>query len=137
MKCTWCWFKILKKYYFGCNCNELIGWPFFEQILKCLFVVQSKYLSEDSWCKKNSWFIKSIFFSHRLNKWLKIIFCPKSAVALVGVKIWHAHVKAFGMRMRKLVLGLSVAQILLEKINKTLSSNKLGFIDVNRTVHRG
>ena len=36
--------------------------------------------------------------------------------------------------MRKLVFGLSVAQILPEKINKTLSPNKLVFIDVNRTV---
>ena len=42
--------------------------------------------------------------------------------------------KALGTRMRKLVLGLSVAQILPEKINKTLSPKKLGFIDVNRTV---
>ena len=44
-------------------------------------------------------------------------------------KIWHA--KALGMRMRKLVLGLCLAQIR----NKTLSPNKLGFIDVNRTVY--
>ena len=42
--------------------------------------------------------------------------------------------KALEMRMRKLVLGLSLAQILPEKINKIHSSNNLGFIDVNRTV---
>ena len=42
--------------------------------------------------------------------------------------------KALEIRMRKLVLSLSVAQIIPKKINKTLSPNKLGFIDVNRTV---
>ena len=42
--------------------------------------------------------------------------------------------KALGMRMRKLVLGLSLAQVLPEKINKIHSSNNLGFIDLNRTV---
>ena len=36
--------------------------------------------------------------------------------------------------MRKLVLGLSVAQILPEKINKILSPNNPGLIDVNPTV---
>ena len=44
--------------------------------------------------------------------------------------------KALGMRMRKLVLGLSLAQILPEKINKMLSPNNPGFIDVNRTVYQ-
>ena len=58
-----------------------------------------------------------------------------SAVELVGVKIWHAHVKALGMRMRKLVLVLSLPKILTEKINKMLSTNNHGFIDVNRTVY--
>ena len=38
------------------------------------------------------------------------------------------------MRMRKLVLDLSLAQILPEKINKMLSLNSLGFIDVLSTV---
>ena len=38
------------------------------------------------------------------------------------------------MRMRKLVLGLSVLQIFPEKINEMLSLNTLGCIDVNRTV---
>ena len=33
-----------------------------------------------------------------------------------------------------MVLGLFLAQILPEKINKMLSSNNPGFIDVNRTV---
>ena len=42
--------------------------------------------------------------------------------------------KALGMRMRKLVLVLSLAQVLPEKINKVLSPNNHGFIDVNRTV---
>ena len=51
--------------------------------------------------------------------------CLMSAVAMVEIKICHSHVKALGMRMRKLVLGLSVAEILLEKINKALSPNKL------------
>ena len=60
------------------------------------------------------------------------MFCLVSAVELVGVKIKYAHVKALGMRIRKLVLFL--AQILPEKINKIISPNNLGFIDVNRTV---
>ena len=51
---------------------------------------------------------------------------------------WYTYVKALvkalGMRMRKLVLGLSLAQILPEKINKMISPNNPGFIDVNRTV---
>ena len=57
-----------------------------------------------------------------------------SAVKLVGVKIWFAHPKALEMRMRKLVLGLSVAQILPEKINKMFLTKKLGLIDVLLTV---
>ena len=36
--------------------------------------------------------------------------------------------------MRKLVLGLSVAQILPEKINKMFLTKMLGFIDVLLTV---
>ena len=51
-------------------------------------------------------------------KWLKIMFCLMSAVELVGVKICWVHVKAREMRMQKLVLGFSVAQILLEKMKK-------------------
>ena len=42
--------------------------------------------------------------------------------------------KALEMRMQKLVLDLSLAQVLPEKINKILTPNGLGFIDVNRTV---
>ena len=57
-----------------------------------------------------------------------------SAVALVGVKIRLVYLKALEMRMRKLVLNLSLAQILLEKINKMISLNNLGFIDVLSTV---
>ena len=41
-----------------------------------------------------------------------------TAVELVGVKICWVHVKAREMRMQKLVLGFSVAQILLEKMKK-------------------
>ena len=44
--------------------------------------------------------------------------------------------EALEMRMRKLVLDLSLAQILPEKINKMLSLNNLGFIDVLSTVKR-
>ena len=40
-----------------------------------------------------------------------------SAVELVGVKIRLAHMKALEIKMRKLVLDLSVAQILPKKIN--------------------
>ena len=47
-----------------------------------------------------------------------------------------AHVKTLGMRMRKLELGLSLGQILPEKIYKMISPNNLGFIDVNQTVVR-
>ena len=39
------------------------------------------------------------------------------------------------MRMRKLVLGLSLAQVFPEKINKIVTPNSLGFIYVNRTVN--
>ena len=42
--------------------------------------------------------------------------------------------KALEMRMQKLVLDLSLAQVLPEKINKILTPNSLGFIDVNQTV---
>ena len=38
------------------------------------------------------------------------------------------------MRMRKLVQGLSLAQILPAKINKMISPINPGFIDVNQTV---
>ena len=62
------------------------------------------------------------------------MFCLISVVALVGVKIRLVHLKALEMRMRKLVLNLSLAQILPEKINKMISPNIIGFIDVNRTV---
>ena len=50
-----------------------------------------------------------------------------SAVELVGVKIRFAHLKALEMRMRKLVLDLSVTQILPEKIDKMFLTNKVGF----------
>ena len=42
--------------------------------------------------------------------------------------------KALEMRMRKLVLDLSLAQILPEKIKEIFLPKKLGFIDVLRTV---
>ena len=38
------------------------------------------------------------------------------------------------MRMQKLELGLSLAQLVPEKINKMNSLNNLGFIYVNQTV---
>ena len=62
------------------------------------------------------------------------MFCPMSAIALVRVKIWLLHVKALEMRIQKLVLDLSVDQILHEKINKMFLPKKLGFIDVLPTV---
>ena len=42
--------------------------------------------------------------------------------------------EALEMRMRKLVLDLSVAQILPEKISKMFLRKKLGFIDMLSTV---
>ena len=60
--------------------------------------------------------------------------CLMSAVELVGIKICYAHVKALAMRMRKMVLSLSVAQLIPEKINKMFSLNNLGFMNVNQTV---
>ena len=59
-----------------------------------------------------------------------------TAVEIVGVKIVFFHLKALEMRMRKLVLDLSLAQILPAKINKMFLPKKLGFIDVLRTVYR-
>ena len=100
--------------------NPMLWWPFLELILKCLYMKPSNYLNEDIWWKKISKFFKSNFFFDRSNKWLKIMFCLMSAVDLVGVTIWWLHVKALGMRMWKLVLGLSLAQILPEKINKMI-----------------
>ena len=41
-----------------------------------------------------------------------------------------AHLKALEMRMQKLVLGLSVAQILFEKIINMFLPIELGVIDV-------
>ena len=64
------------------------------------------------------------------------MFYLMSAVVLIGVKIWLGHLKALEIRMRKLVLDLSVAQILPEKINKMFLTKKLGFIDVLRAVFR-
>ena len=57
-----------------------------------------------------------------------------SAVELVGVKILFAHLKALEMKMQKLALDLSVAQILPEKLNKMFLPKRLGFIDVLSTV---
>ena len=79
-------------------------------------------------------FSKGKKFYCQSNKWLKIMFCLMSAVALVGVKIWFVHLKALEIRMRKLVLDLSLAQILSEEISKMLLPKKLGFIDVLQTV---
>ena len=57
-----------------------------------------------------------------------------TAVELTGVKIWLHHLKALEMRIRKLVLDLSVAQMVPEKIDKIFLPKKLGFIDVLSTV---
>ena len=62
------------------------------------------------------------------------MFYLMSAVELVGVNFFFAHLKALEIRMRKLVLDLSVAQILPEKIDKRLLTKKLGFIDLLSTV---
>ena len=62
------------------------------------------------------------------------MFYLMSAVELVGGKICFLHLKALEMRMRKLVLGLSLAQILPEKIDKMFLPKKLGFIDMLSTV---
>ena len=62
------------------------------------------------------------------------MFYLMSAVELVVVEIRFAHLKALEMRMRKLVLDLSVAQIIPEKICKMFLSKNLGFIDVLSTV---
>ena len=97
--------------------------PFLELILKCLFMVQSKYLNEDTWWKFFQNFSKTKTFYNRSNKWLKSLFWHGSAVELVGVKILYA----LEMRMRKLLLSLSIAQIHHEKINKMLFLNNLGF----------
>ena len=64
------------------------------------------------------------------------MFYLMSAVELIGVEFFFAHLKALEMRIRKLVFGLSVAQILPEKISKMFLPKKLGFIDVFSTVHR-
>ena len=62
------------------------------------------------------------------------MFCLMSAVAMVRGKFRLVHLKALEMRMRKLVLDLSLAQILPEEINKMLSLNNPGFIDLLSTV---
>ena len=65
------------------------------------------------------------------------MFYLMSAVELVGVKIWFAHLKALEMRMQKLVFDLSVAQILSrENQQNVFLPKKLGFIDVLLTVHK-
>ena len=61
--------------------------------------------------KKIKNFLTANIFSNRSNKWPQIVFCFMSAVKLVGLKIIYVHVKALGMRMQKLVLGLSLTQI--------------------------
>ena len=53
------------------------------------------------------------------------MFCLMSAVELVGVKILFVHLKALEMRMRKLVLDLSVAQILPGKLTKCFYQKSL------------
>ena len=58
--------------------------------------------------------------------------CLMSAVEFVIVNIWcSCESSCLWIRMQKLVLGLSVPQILPEKINKIFCQNNLGFLDVN------
>ena len=59
-----------------------------------------------------------------------------SAVQVVGVKILFAHLKALEMKMRKLVLDLSVAQIHPEEIKKVFLLQKawIHWFVVNRIV---
>ena len=52
------------------------------------------------------------------------MFLLMSAVDLVGVKILFAHLKALQMRMRKLVLDFSVAQILPREIQQNIFTKK-------------
>ena len=78
--------------------------------------------------KKNSNFLEAKKFLYRSNKWLKIMFCLMTAVELVGLKICWVHVKAREMRMRKLVFGLSLAQILPEKMKKIFSPKTLDLL---------
>ena len=90
--------------------------------------------------KKFGWnffqnFSKEKKFYYQSNKLLIIRFHPiMSAVELVGVKIWSAHLKSLEIRMPKLVLDFSVALILPEKINKVFLPKMFGFIDVLSTV---
>ena len=53
------------------------------------------------------------------------MFYLMSAVELVGVEILFAHLKALEIRMRKLVLDLSVTQIFSEKIIKIFYQKSL------------
>ena len=97
----------------------------------------SNYLNEDFDGKKFQNFSEAKIFLYGWNNWLKIMFCLMSAVELVGVTIWWVHVKAREMRMRKLVLGLSLAQILPKKINKMICMLCPGrFSLVESVIHR-
>ena len=51
-----------------------------------------------------------------------------SALKMVGIKIWLVHPKALGIRMQKLVLYLSLVQILPEKIKKMFSQKSLDLL---------
>ena len=85
--------------------------------------------------KKFQNFSEAKNFLFRSNKWLKIMFCLMSAVELVGVKICWVHEKAHEMRMQKLLLGLSLAQILPEKINKMIRMVCPGRFSLVESVH--
>ena len=74
---------------------------FLELILQCLLI--GTYLDE-----KNSKFLKGKKVLLSVNKWLKIMFFLMLAVALVGVKIRFAHLKALEMRMQVLVMCVSL-----------------------------
>ena len=87
-----------------------------------IFLNESKQLPKWRYLveKKFKIFQKQKFFSIGQIDGSKSCFVLLSAVELVGVTIWWVHVKAHEMRMWNLVLGLSLAQILLEKINKMI-----------------
>ena len=143
-KCPWYQFEISKKFNFCANLSKFIVSSIFGKKIKlfwCFELISMALvavfgtkieMSPHETKQLPKWrylfggkffqnFSKAKNFFNRSNKWLKIMLWLVSAVELVEVKIWWIHAKALGMKMWKLVLGLSRAQILLEKINKMFS----------------
>ena len=112
---------------------EIFIWPIrlekkFDQHIQMNFSKQ-----EPKWgylVGKNIKLSQKQFFFNNSNKCFKIMFFLISAVELVRVKIWCAHLKALEDEDAKIILGLPVGQILPEKIKKMLFLNFLGFLDV-------